>query len=363
MICCLLELSLWWIYWARLYVLIYNCLRYTFIRNAGAAKVVNCPELFQTYTFDMTHGFILGKFAPFHKGHEYLVEKAQSNCERLTVVVYSSADDEIPGWLRYHWVKNTFPELDVRHLVGGDVVQYLQSVVQMGSPVLFDSGVKYLKTAQALGFLHQNIDPNQENYPVSSAEIRVNPQVNWELLPRAVRPHYIRRIALVGPESCGKSYLAQQLARHFDTVFVEEYGRTYCEKYGMDSTELDFAHVAGGQLYREDEMAMEANRLLFCDTELIVTQVWSEVYFEGNCQPWIYWANHARRYDLFLLCAPDIPWMNDGLREFEGQREWMFARLKDELEARGLPFRVIQGAFAERTALAVRAVDSLLGLR
>jgi nicotinamide riboside kinase len=129
----------------------------------------------------------------------------------------------------------------------------------------------------------------------------------------------------------------------------------------MDSTELDFAHVAGGQLYREDEMALEANQLLFCDTDLIVTQIWSEVYFKGKCQPWIYWADHTRRYDLFLLCAPDIPWVNDGLREFEGQREWMFNRLKQELESRGLPYELIQGNFETRTATAIQAVERLMG--
>ncbi|MBK6994512.1 MAG: AAA family ATPase [Lewinellaceae bacterium] len=203
------------------------------------------------------------------------------------------------------------------------------------------------------------IDPERHNFPTPTSEIRKNPLANWELLPFAVRPHYIQRVALVGPESCGKSYLAEKLAEHFQTVFVEEYGRTYCEKYGMDSTELDFAHVAGGQLYREDEMALQANRLLFCDTELIVTQVWSEIYFAGKCQPWIFWADHARRYDLFLLCSPDIPWVNDGLREYEGQREWMFERLRQELESRGLPYVIIRGGFEERMAEAVRVVAGL----
>lgn len=215
--------------------------------------------------------------------------------------------------------------------------------------------------AKELGAEHIAIDPDRQNFPVQTEQIRQNPQRHWNLLSRTARPHYIRRVALVGPESCGKSYLSEKLAAHFNTVFVEEYGRTYCEKFGMDSTDLDFAHVAGGQLYREDEMALEANRLLFCDTELIVTQVWSEVYFGGKCQPWIFWANHARRYDLFLLCAPDIPWVNDGLREFEGQRQWMFDRLRQELECRGLPFEIIQGDFEVRTSRAIAAVERLSG--
>ncbi len=310
-----------------------------------------------------SHGFILGKFAPFHQGHVFLIQQALEKCEKLTVLVTSQESDAIPGWQRYHWVKSTFPELDVRHLIGQTSTQLPESLKLSGSSIQwFEGGEKQKEMAQSLGFQHVSIDPKRKNFPIPTSEIRENPQAHWDLLPRNVRPHYIKRIALVGPESCGKSYLAEKLALHFNTVFVEEYGRTYCEKFGMDSTELDFAHVAGGQLYREDEMALQANRLLFCDTDLIVTQVWSEVYFAGKCQPWIFWADHARRYDLFLLFAPDIPWVNDGLREFEGQRAWMFERLRQELESRGLNYEIIQGGFEERTALAIQAVELIVGI-
>jgi len=313
----------------------------------------------------MAHGFILGKFAPFHEGHVFLIEQARTLCEELTIFVTSQESDAIPGWQRYHWVKSTFPELDVRHLMGSTLMQLPEIFIPKKSgsgslPQLFESGEKQKALAQSIGCKHITIDPERKNFPTPTSIIRANPQAHWDLLPKNVRPYYIQRIALVGPESCGKSYLAKKLAQHFDTAFVEEYGRTYCEKFGMDSTELDFAHVAGGQLYHEDEMALHANRLLFCDTDLIVTQVWSEVYFKGKCQPWIFWADHARRYDLFLLCAPDIPWVNDGLREYEGQREWMFERLRQELEARGLRYEIIGGGFEERTSKAIQAVENLL---
>ena len=170
----------------------------------------------------------------------------------------------------------------------------------------------------------------------------------------------LKKVVLLGPESCGKSYLTEYLARHFQTAFVEEYGRTYCERFGMDLTELDFAHIAGGQLYREDEMAKQAHRILFCDTDLIVTQVWSEIYFNGVCQPWIIWVSQQRHYDHFLLLAPDIPWVNDGLRKYEEQREWMFKRLQEVLESRNLPFTIIQGTFEERNRKAVEVVEGLL---
>lgn len=306
-----------------------------------------------------THGFILGKFAPLHLGHEFLIRQALNECDALTVLVHSSPLDAIPGWLRYHALKNTFPELDVRHLTSLENLSAMLEQFRDTQPIIFESGETQLSLVEKFNLKHTAIDMERKNFPVTTKEIRENPQHHWELISRQMRPHYIQRVALVGPESCGKSYLAEKLAAHFNTVFVEEYGRTYCEKFGMDSTELDFAHVAGGQLYREDEMALEANRILFCDTELIVTQVWSEVYFKGKCQPWIYWADHARRYDLFLLCAPDIPWVNDGLREFEKQRTWMFERLRQELESRSLRYEIIQGGFEERTKAAISAVEKI----
>ncbi len=308
----------------------------------------------------MKYGFIFGKFSPFHRGHVYLIEQAQQLCDVLTVLVCSTEEDEIPGWQRYYWVKSTFPQLDIRHFIGNKnkLSSYLKATPS-GDKILFEGGETQYSFAEQVGFLHISIDPDRKFFPIRTQVIRKAPMAHWELLPLNVRPFYLKRVALVGPESCGKSYLAEQLALHFDTVFVEEYGRAYCEKFGMDSTELDFAHVAGGQLYREDEMALAANRLLFCDTDLIVTQIWSEVYFKGKCQPWIFWADHARRYDLYLLCAPDIPWVNDGLREFEGQRDWMFERLRQELDCRGLNYAVIQGGFEERTAAAVNAVAGL----
>ncbi|MBK6994513.1 MAG: adenylyltransferase/cytidyltransferase family protein [Lewinellaceae bacterium] len=85
----------------------------------------------------MTHGFILGNFAPFHRGHAFLIQEACKKCDRLTVLVCSKPSDEIPGWLRYHWVKSTFPELDVRHLIGSSALQLSESLELSESSIVF----------------------------------------------------------------------------------------------------------------------------------------------------------------------------------------------------------------------------------
>ncbi len=321
----------------------------------------------------MKKGFILGKFLPFHHGHVHLIRSARAQCDHLTILVCSIAREPIPGWLRYYWVKNTFPELDVRHVTDENPQEpadhaffweiWVDTIRRNTPPdinVVFSSETYGDELAARLGITHICVDITRIAVPISGTLIRQNPQLYLAYLPDLVRPYYIQRVALLGPESSGKSYLAEHLAAHFQTTCVEEYGRTYCEKFGMDLTDLDYAHIAGGQLYREDEAAKTANRLLFCDTELIVTQVWSEIYFHGHCQPWILWANHLRRYDLFLLMKPDIPWENDGLRAYEHQRDGMFERLLQELRSRNLPHVVISGGFEERTKMAVEAVEGLL---
>ena len=90
-----------------------------------------------------------------------------------------------------------------------------------------------------------------------------------------------------------------------------------------------------------------SNRLLFCDTDLIVTQIWSEIYF-GNCPEDVIEKSHNQHYDLFLLMDIDIPWEDDGTREFPNLRQWHFNRLKEELEKRELAYLVVSGNYEER---------------
>ena len=307
----------------------------------------------------MPSGVIIGRFLPFHSGHVQLIRQAVERRPNLCILVLSQETDPIPGWTRYAWVKNTFPELDVRHLPAYNApdVARIRSCTPNDADTLFEGGEKHRNLAASLGWEHVFIERKQE---ISAADLLYDPMDHFDLLPEEVRPYFIRRIALLGPESSGKSHLAKELAAHFNTKYVEEYGRTYCERFGMDLEPLDFAHIAGGQLYREDEMARQANRVLFCDTDLLVTQVWSEIYFKGHCQPWIMWANHLRRYDLFLLLKPDIPWKNDGLRAYEQQRSRMFERLLNELTARRLPHIVVSGDFEARTRQAIEAVEAVV---
>jgi NadR type nicotinamide-nucleotide adenylyltransferase len=164
----------------------------------------------------------------------------------------------------------------------------------------------------------------------------------------------IKRIAITGPESSGKSTLAIELAKYFKTVYVPEFARQYLTQLNRPYNYDDIENIAQHQLKMEDELATQANRLLFCDTDMLVNKIWCDVKF-GKCHPWIEEAVEKQKYDLFLLCKPDIEWEYDPLREDENNRDQLFEVYKKELQKRKFAYEIISGI--ERLELALRILN------
>jgi NadR type nicotinamide-nucleotide adenylyltransferase len=169
----------------------------------------------------------------------------------------------------------------------------------------------------------------------------------------------IRRIAVTGPESTGKSTLSERLADHYQTVWVPEYARTYIDGLDRPYTQADILAIAQGQVHLEKELASQARRLLICDTELLVAKVWSEHAF-GECPEWIREQLEAQHYDLYLLTGIDIPWEPDPQREHPHLREHFYQLYRKELISRGWPYVEIGGSLLERMRQAIAAIDRLL---
>ena len=167
----------------------------------------------------------------------------------------------------------------------------------------------------------------------------------------------IRRIAITGPESTGKSVLAEQLASHFHTSWVPEYARAYLEKLEKPYVEHDLLMIAKGQLEREETQTNLAEKYLFCDTELLVIKIWSEVKY-NHCDPWIMEAIETHRYDLYLLCDIDLPWQYDPLREHPHKRQYLYDLYYNELKSRQFPFAVIRGSGPDRLSNALKTIDN-----
>ncbi|AKD03220.1 ATP-binding protein [Pontibacter korlensis] len=170
------------------------------------------------------------------------------------------------------------------------------------------------------------------------------------------------KIAVTGPESTGKSTIAAQLATRFNTVWVPEYARSYVATLDQPYTLDDIEAIARGQLALEQEMQLQANDILFSDTDMLVLKIWSEHAF-GHCPDWIQRQLEQQDYNLCLLMGVDLPWEPDPQREHPHLRQFFYHWYKRELEALGAPFVEIFGQEQERLELATKHVEALLTQR
>lgn len=170
------------------------------------------------------------------------------------------------------------------------------------------------------------------------------------------------RIAVTGPESTGKSMLAESLAKHFNTVWVPEYARAYLQYLNRPYEYSDILNIAKGQLSSEKMMEIKANKLLFCDTECIVTKIWSEFKYH-RCDPWIIAQITDHPYDLYLLCDVDLPWEYDPLREHPEERNVLFDLYKRELELHDLNYSIVSGLGQSRMQCAVEIIKEKLEMQ
>ena len=169
-----------------------------------------------------------------------------------------------------------------------------------------------------------------------------------------------KRILILGPESTGKSTLASALGAYFQEPWVPEVAREYLEKLGRTYAYEDLLQIGKQQMQLEDEMAGAAKNHLFCDTDLRVIQVWSRHRF-GKIDPWVLEELERRTYDLILLCAPDLPWQADPLREHPDLeiREQLFEQYLEITQQSGFPFTIISGDASARLRTSVEAIRAL----
>ncbi len=155
----------------------------------------------------------------------------------------------------------------------------------------------------------------------------------------------MKRFAITGPESSGKTTLAIALAEQYAGIFMPEFARGYLEqKNGVYSRE-DLDRIAEKQLALWEEVSAE--NLLFCDTEMLVLKIWSEFKY-GRCSAFILEAFGNQQFEHYFLCRPDIEWEEDPLRENPENREELFERYLTELKKQGLPFTIVEGNLENR---------------
>lgn len=260
-----------------------------------------------------TVGMYGGKFFPFHRGHLNFILKAQSQVDILYVVV--AYDDEHDKGLcekaNYEWVSSRvrvrwitkelkdFPNIRVISNYERKTDDYLNddSIFETNKVLLKAVGgrLDYVFSNEDDGYdpyfkkflpntQHIMFDTNRTEINISATQIRENNiYAKWDFLPQAVQEYYVKRVAICGTESVGKTHLSKMLAHSFQTETVAEFGRSYYEDiggyYGIDEPE-DYNDIVAGHTHLLNEAAKKANKVLIVDTDLIYTQSFHEKSYE-----------------------------------------------------------------------------------
>lgn len=170
----------------------------------------------------------------------------------------------------------------------------------------------------------------------------------------------ILRVILTGPESTGKTALASQLATKYEVNFIPEYARTYIEKLNRPYNYDDVLSIAMKQVEMMNYYSKNNNSILFIDTYLILTKVWFIRVYD-RYPDWMDSEIEKTKDDLYLLCKPDIAWIQDGVRENGGvMRDILYRDYENELKKAKLNYVTIEGENIKRFDNASRSVQTFI---
>lgn len=313
----------------------------------------------------MRTGLTLGKFAPLHRGHQLLIEKALAENDRVIVMIYDCPETTpIPLPVRAGWIRRLYPTVEVveawhgpREVGDAPDLQrrhedYILTTLAGRKVDAFYSSEFYGDhVSRALGSEDRRVDPDRAAFPVSGTAVRENPFAHRRFIDPLVYRDLVTKVVFLGAPSTGKTTLAETMAREFGTVWMPEYGREYWETHQVDRrlTREQLVEIAEGHLELEGEKVLEADRFLFVDTDARTTRIFS-IYYHGTAHPRLEeLADQASsRYDLVFLCGDDIAYDDSWDRSGEVNRAWMQEQIRNDLEGRGDRFVELHGGLEQR---------------
>lgn len=320
----------------------------------------------------MKRGLIIGKFMPIHAGHVALIRFAQQQCDELIVSMSYTPADPINEQLRFNWIKeifksdsNVIPEIRLDDFdneslsIEARVKIWANFLKKRFPPIdaIFSSETYGDLLARELNAVHLPFDLNRTQIPVSATQVRTSPFTYWRFIPEPVRPYYVKKVCFYGAESTGKSTMAKRMAEIYGTEFVPEVAREIISS--NDFTVDDIIQIGHAQTERVRDKLKTANKILFCDTDLITTQIYSRQYLHEVPKVLIKLEREIT-YDLYFLFDTDVPWVADGLRDLGAQREVMKKIFEEELSLRKIHPISVKGTWAEREETVKKAIDLLL---
>ena len=327
-------------------------------------------KLYSTKT--VKRGLIIGKFMPIHKGHLALIEYSMRQCDELILSMSFTVNDPIDASLRFSWIKMIFkdqpkvkPEIviddfDDESLPLTERTKLWASFIKRTYPpidFIFSSEEYGEYFAANLGVKHFSFDLQRKKFPISASIIRQKPFQYWDFIPAVVRPYFVKKICFYGPESTGKSIMAKQMAEKYNTGFVPEVAREFITNNNF--TVEDIIKIGREHYQRIVDKNKTANKILFCDTDAITTQIYSYQYL-NVIPPVLYDLENKITYDRYFLFDIDVPWIDDGLRDLGHKRKEMFKIFREALEKRGISYTLVTGDWHQRKKIVITIIEKLL---
>lgn len=317
-------------------------------------------------------GLTLGKFAPLHQGHQFVIETALEEMDELIILIYDTTVTNIPLSVRSSWIKKMYPNVTVIEGFDGpkgysnerayEILeeQYIIRMLDGRKVTHFYSSEFYGEhVSKALGAVDRRVDEERGIVPISATMIRKNPFKYREFISDVVYKDLITKIVFLGAMSTGKSTITEALAKKYKTGYASEYGRDYWTEHQVDRRiSFDsFDDIAIGHIKREEEAILKANKYFFVDTNAITTYMFASDY-HGRAPKLLTQIalENAQRYDLFFLCDDDIPYDDTWDRSGDQKRKTFHKQIIADLHERRIPYITLHGTLEER----IKVVDKIL---
>lgn len=324
----------------------------------------------------MNRGFVFGKFLPFHKGHEAMINFALQKCDFLSILICCSDKESIPCTVRKHWIESTFSKIEQKEVI---VYNYLESELPNTSVssrevsklwsaifsnlfplhnVLITSESYGNYVAEYMGIQHVPYDIKKEHFPISSSILRKDIFSNFKYLPYSVKPDYAIKIVLLGSESTGKTTLAKRLSKHFECSLVEETAREIIANSNDFSID-DLYKVANAHAINIDSAILKDCPLIIIDTDIHITLSYAKFIFAKtlNIENAVFNSNKA---NLYLYLNNDVVFEQDGTRLNEEARNLLDISHRQIIQEYGINPIEVNGNWDERFTKAVEHIEKLI---